>query len=99
MYPGQNKYRRFKMNSKKEINITNVIKEDLKILKTVGKTTVITSNGYIVEGDDFIFANSFLLSISSCAAFNCSSVSSNCSKSVPSTPIFLYIFLKKSLIS
>ena len=33
MYPGQNKYRRFKMNSKKEINITNVIKEDLKILK------------------------------------------------------------------
>ena len=33
MYPGQNKYKRFKMNSKKEINITNVIKEDLKILK------------------------------------------------------------------
>ena len=33
MYPGQNKYKRFKMNSKKEVNITNVIKEDLKILK------------------------------------------------------------------
>ena len=33
MYPGQNKYKRFKMNSKKEINITNIIKEDLKILK------------------------------------------------------------------
>ena len=33
MYPGQNKYKRFKMNSKKEINITNIIKDDLKILK------------------------------------------------------------------
>ena len=32
MYPGQNKYKRFKMNSKKEIKITNIIKEDLKIL-------------------------------------------------------------------
>ena len=31
--------------------------KDLKILKTVGKTTVITSNGYIVEGDDFVFDN------------------------------------------
>ena len=33
MYPGQNKYKRFKMNSKKEINITSIIKEDLEILK------------------------------------------------------------------
>ena len=33
MYPGQNKYKRFKMNSKKEINISEVIKKDLKILK------------------------------------------------------------------
>ena len=33
MYPGQNKYKRFKMNSKKEINITNIVKEDLKNLK------------------------------------------------------------------
>ncbi len=33
MYPGQNKYKRFKMNSKKKINITFAIKEDLKILK------------------------------------------------------------------
>ena len=32
MYPGQNKYKRFKMNLKKEINISKVIKEDLKIL-------------------------------------------------------------------
>ena len=29
MYPGQNKYKRFKMNSKKEINITDVIKKVL----------------------------------------------------------------------
>ncbi len=33
MYPGQNKYNRFKINSKKEINISEVIKKDLKILK------------------------------------------------------------------
>ena len=33
MYPGQNKYKRFIMNSKKEINIAEVIKKDLKILK------------------------------------------------------------------
>ena len=33
MYPGQNKYKRFKMNSKKEINITDVIKKDLKVLE------------------------------------------------------------------
>ena len=33
MYPGQNKYKRFKMNSKKEININNVTKKDLKILQ------------------------------------------------------------------
>ena len=33
MYPGQNKYKRFKMNSKKEIDINNVTKKDLKILK------------------------------------------------------------------
>ena len=32
MYPGQNKYKRFKMNSKKEINISEIIKKDLKIL-------------------------------------------------------------------
>ena len=33
MYPGQNKYKRFKMNSKKEINISKVIKKELEILK------------------------------------------------------------------
>ena len=33
MYPGQNKYKRFKMNSKKEINISEVVKKDLKILR------------------------------------------------------------------
>ena len=33
MYPGQNKYKRFKMNSKKEIKISEIIKKDLKILK------------------------------------------------------------------
>ena len=33
MYPGQNKYRRFKMNKKKEINIPEVVKKDLRILK------------------------------------------------------------------
>ncbi len=33
MYPGQNKYKRLKMNSKKDINITEIIKKDLEILK------------------------------------------------------------------
>ena len=33
MYPGQNKYKRFKINLKKEINLTDVIIKDLKILK------------------------------------------------------------------
>jgi LDH2 family malate/lactate/ureidoglycolate dehydrogenase len=33
VYPGQNKYKRFKMNSKKEIKLTKVIKKDLELLK------------------------------------------------------------------
>ena len=33
MYPGQNKYKRFKINSKKEIKISEIIKKDLEILK------------------------------------------------------------------
>jgi len=33
MYPGQNKYKRLKMNLKKEINISEVVKKDLKILQ------------------------------------------------------------------
>ena len=33
MYPGENKYKRFKMNSKKKINISEIIKKDLEILK------------------------------------------------------------------
>jgi len=33
MYPGQNKYNRLKVNSKKEIKISEVIKKDLEILK------------------------------------------------------------------
>jgi len=33
MYPGQNKYKRFKVNSKKEIKISKIIKNDLEILK------------------------------------------------------------------
>ena len=33
MYPGQNKYKRFKMNLKKEINISEVVKKDLRILQ------------------------------------------------------------------
>ena len=32
MYPGQNKYNRFKTNSKKEIKISEIIKKDLEIL-------------------------------------------------------------------
>ena len=33
MYPGQNKYKRFKMNSKKNIKISKIIKRDLEALK------------------------------------------------------------------
>ena len=33
MYPGQNKYQRLKLNSKKEIKISEIIKRDLKNLK------------------------------------------------------------------
>ena len=33
VYPGQNKYNRFKMNSKKEIKISDIIKKDLEILQ------------------------------------------------------------------
>ena len=33
MYPGENKYKRFKMNSKKKIKISETIKKDLEILK------------------------------------------------------------------
>jgi len=33
MYPGQNKYKRFKMNQKKEIKISAIIKKDLEYLK------------------------------------------------------------------
>ena len=33
VYPGQNKYKRFKMNSKKEIRISKGILKDLEILK------------------------------------------------------------------
>ena len=33
VYPGQNKYKRFKMNSKKEIKLTEVVKKDLELLK------------------------------------------------------------------
>ena len=33
VYPGQNKYKRFKMNSKKEIKISKTIQNDLEILK------------------------------------------------------------------
>ena len=32
MYPGQNKYKRFKMNLKKDIKISEIIKKDLEIL-------------------------------------------------------------------
>ena len=34
MYPGQNKFKRFKENQKKEIKITDIVKKDLKILKS-----------------------------------------------------------------
>ena len=33
MYPGENKFNRYKNNSKKEIKISEMIKKDLKILK------------------------------------------------------------------
>ena len=33
VYPGQNKYKRFKMNSKKEIKLSKIIQKDLEILK------------------------------------------------------------------
>ena len=33
MYPGQNKYKRFKMNLKKEIKISKIIKRELENLK------------------------------------------------------------------
>ena len=33
MYPGQNKYKRYKMNLKKNIKISETIKKDLKYLK------------------------------------------------------------------
>ena len=33
MYPGQNKYKRFKVNSKKEIKVTNITKKELETLK------------------------------------------------------------------
>jgi LDH2 family malate/lactate/ureidoglycolate dehydrogenase len=33
VYPGQNKYKRFIMNSKKEIEISKIIKKDLELLK------------------------------------------------------------------
>ncbi len=32
MYPGQNKYKRFKKNQKKEIKLSDIIKKDLDIL-------------------------------------------------------------------
>ena len=34
MYPGQNKFKRFKENSKKKINISEIIKKDLEILNS-----------------------------------------------------------------
>ena len=33
VYPGENKFKRFKMNSKKDIKMSNITKKDLKILK------------------------------------------------------------------
>ena len=33
MYPGENKFKRFKMNSKKDIKLSKLIKKDLEILK------------------------------------------------------------------
>ena len=34
MYPGQNKFNRYKQNMKKEISISNIIKNDLKLLSS-----------------------------------------------------------------
>jgi len=34
MYPGQNKYKRFRINSKRKINISKVVKKDLEILQS-----------------------------------------------------------------
>ena len=34
MYPGENKHQRFKINSKKKINISKVVKKDLEILQS-----------------------------------------------------------------
>ena len=34
VYPGQNKYKRFKTNSKKEIKISDITKKDLDILRS-----------------------------------------------------------------
>ena len=33
MYPGENKFKRFKMNSKKDIRVSKIIKKDLEMLK------------------------------------------------------------------
>ena len=44
VYPGQNKYKRFIMNSKKEIKISKIIKKDLELLKKV----VMLSNKEII---------------------------------------------------
>jgi hypothetical protein len=33
MYPGQNKFNRYKQNIKKEISISEIIKKDLEVLK------------------------------------------------------------------
>ena len=33
MYPGQNKYKRYKMNKNKDIKISKLIKKELDILK------------------------------------------------------------------
>ena len=32
MYPGENKFNRFKLNSKKDIKLSKIIKKDLEIL-------------------------------------------------------------------
>ena len=34
MYPGQNKFNRYKQNLKREIKITDIVKKDLEILKS-----------------------------------------------------------------
>ena len=33
MYPGENKFKRFKENQKKDIKVSEIIKKDLEILK------------------------------------------------------------------